>query len=714
MTVLARSMKPIPWRLFRHEAGRAAGPPAWAYVALFAVCQLAGIWMARTFSVTILWPANAVLLAAVLQLHRPQATRVLAAALALNLASNAVRGDPGLFLWGNALFNLIQVLVAAVLARRFCGAALDMRRPRRLLRFALALIPAVALSTALAALLVLAMGKAPVGGMVFRLRYLFEMETLALLIVAPSLLLMARQHRFRADSLARWPEIVILAGLVAAMTAAVFGQSQAPVLFLVFPPLILLAFRLSPPWTATAVVLIAVTGGAATLLGHGPITLTRLASDPVLDAVPVAMRQMGIFHLFLLAVLGTALPITTLSSERRRLVERLKTRTQAAQAARQRAEADRAVKGRFLAMMSHEMRTPLTGVTGYADLLSRNASLDAEGLRQVDAIRNCGEAMLRLVEDLLEVSRGGKELAPRVGDLREIVEEAVAPAREWARVKELDFDLLIAPDAEGRVLIDARRLRQTLHHLAQNAVKFTARGRVGLTVERIGDGLTIVVSDTGCGMDEATRDGVFRLFEQGDATTSRAHEGAGVGLALAKTHIDCLGGTVTVESAPWQGTTLTLSIPAPVVAAIEDEGAQAQHGRPTRVLIVDDHPANRDLLRIMLQAADCETAEASDGEQALAVLKDQTFDLVLMDVRMPVMDGLAATRALRALDAPVRDVPVLAVTAEAMPEDAARCLAAGMDGHLAKPVTQAKLYAAIEAVFETVARRHDNAAGHAA
>ena len=252
-------------------------------------------------------------------------------------------------------------------------------------------------------------------------------------------------------------------------------------------------------------------------------------------------------------------------------------------------------------------------------------------------------------------------------------------------------------------------MRQTLHHLAQNAVKFTAHGRVGLTVRRTEDRLILDVSDTGCGMDEATRAGVFRLFEQADATTSRAHEGAGVGLALAKTHINCLGGTVTVESVLWQGSTITLTVPAPSVATEEEEAMEPLHSRRTRVLIVDDHPANRDLLRIMLQAADCETAEAGDGEQALEALKAQSFDLVLMDVRMPVMDGLAATRALRAMDAPIRDVPVLAVTAEAMPEDAARCLAAGMDGHLAKPVTQAKLYAAIEAVFETVSKRADAA-----
>lgn len=709
MTVSVIETKSIRWRLFRHDAGRVAGPPAWAYVVLFAACQVVGIWMARTFEVTIMWPANAVLLAAVLQLHRPQAVVALASCFAINLASNAVRGDPGVFLWGNALFNLIQVMVAVVLVRRFCGAALDMRRPMRLLRFAIALAPAVAISTALAAMLALAIHKLPLGGLSFRLRYLFEMEVLAMLIVAPSLLLLARQHRFAADSLARWPEVAALASLVVLATVAVFFQSQAPALFVIFPPLILLAFRLSPPWTAGTVVLVAVVGGAATLLGHGPITLTRLAPDAALSGVPDAMRQMTIFHLFLLAVVATALPITTLSTERRRLVERLKARTQAALSARQRAEAAYAVKGRFLAMMSHEMRTPLTGITGYADLLSRRPCMDEEGLRQVDAVRHCGETMLRLVEDLLEVSRGGAEVMPKASDVRQMIEEAVAPSREWAVIKGLKFALTIAPEAEGQVMIDARRLRQSVHHLVNNAVKFTGRGSVTVVVDRIADGLSIVVSDTGCGMDEQTRAGVFGLFEQGDATTSRAHEGAGVGLALAKNHIVCLGGAVVVESAQWGGSTFTLTIPAPVVEAVEGEESVPLHSRRTRILIVDDHPANRDLLRIMLQAADCETAEAADGEQALAALAVQPFDLVLMDVRMPVMDGMAATRAIRALDAPLRDVPVLAVTAEAMPEDAARCIAAGMDGHLAKPVTQAKLYAAIEAVFDAVAERVDAA-----
>ena len=150
-----------------------------------------------------------------------------------------------------------------------------------------------------------------------------------------------------------------------------------------------------------------------------------------------------------------------------------------------------------------------------------------------------------------------------------------------------------------------------------------------------------------------------------------------------------------------------MEIEAPIAAPVETDSGAPLDSRRMRVLIVDDHPANRDLLRIMLQAADCDTAEACDGREAVNAASAEAFDLILMDVRMPVMDGLAATRAIRALADPASRTPILAVTAEAMPEDAARCLSAGMDGHLAKPVTQAKLYAAIDETLSAAASRLD-------
>ena len=694
------------WRFFRHEAGRAAGPPPLAYVVLYVAAQLVGHWSMQTFGATVLWLANAVLLAALLQLHRRPALLVAAACVGINVAANAMRGDPPAFVWINAGLNLIQVAVAAVLARRFCGAALDMRRPKRLLRFVLlAVAPAVALSTLLAGAFAIWAGRLPIGTLGFRLHHLFDMELLAMTIVAPSLLLLARAHRFREDAQAPATEVAALMTLLGVVCLWAFGQTSAPILFMVFPPLILLAFRLSPPWTAVAVMTVGVIGGAATLTGHGPVMLTRLSDDPALSSAPEIMRQLNVFHLFLLAVVGTALPITTLSSERRRLIARLQSRTCAAVEARLRAEQADAAKSRFLALMSHEMRTPLTGVTGYADLLSRRPSLDAEGRRQVEAVRQCGEAMLRLVEDLLEVSRGGDEVVVAPVDVRELMQTATAPAFEWADIRGLDHHLTVAPDAEGAASVDARRLRQIVHHLALNAAKFTRQGSISVTVDRLEDRLRVTVADTGCGMCPETLAGLFRLFEQADASTSRAHEGAGVGLVLAKGHIDRMGGAISVESRQGHGSIFTVEVPAPAAAAPNTADAEDLTERRMRVLIVDDHPVNRDLLRIMMQAADCDVFEAADGREAIDAVGAKPLDLVLMDVRMPGMDGLAATGAIRALDAPARDIPILAVTADAMPEDAARCLAAGMDGHLPKPVTQARLYEAVNAALEQAASR---------
>ncbi|WP_258522564.1 response regulator [Brevundimonas vesicularis] len=696
------------WRLFRHEAGRAAGPSPYTYVALFVLCLSISKWSVYAFGATVLWPANAVLLAAVLQLHRRQAIGVMVACAAINLTSNVLRGDPGPMMFTNVILNMTQVVVAAVLARRFCGAALDMRRPWRLFRFAFfAAAPSVLLSTLLAGGVVILMRWHVPGTLGFRMHHLFDMELLAMMIVTPSLLLLARNHRFRDDAKASLAEATAIMILVGGVTLFVFSQTAAPVLFAIFPPLILLAFRLGPPLTAAAVMMVAVIGGAATLTGHGPIVVTHLTPDPILAALPPVMRQMNVFHLFLLCVVGSVLPITTLSTERRRLTARLRARTAAALDALARAKRADEAKSRFLALMSHEMRTPLTGVTGYADLLSRSPHLDAEGHRQVNAVRQCGESMLRLVEDLLEISRGGDEVVLKPADLRALIQDAVAPAREWAEIRGLTFDLHIAPEAEGWVLTDMRRLRQILHHLTLNASKFTMRGGVTVRVDRRDDRLRIAVSDSGCGMDAATLAGVFRLFEQADASTSRAHEGAGVGLALAKSHAERLNGTIAVDSVQWQGSTFTLEIEAPVVVPVETESGAPLDSRRMKVLIVDDHPANRDLLRIMLQAADCDTAEACDGREAVNAASAEAFDLILMDVRMPVMDGLAATRAIRALADPASQTPILAVTAEAMPEDAARCLSAGMDGHLAKPVTQAKLYAAIDETLSAAASRLD-------
>ena len=214
------------WRFFRHEAGRAAGPPPYAYVALFVLCLAVGQWSMNTFGATVLWPANAVLLAAVLQLHRRPAVAVMAACAAINLIGNIVRGGPVVMMFTNVALNMTQVAVAVLLARRFCGAALDMRRPWRLFRFAVcAAAPAVLLSTLLAGgVAILISWKVP-GTLGFRMHHLFDMEMLAMMIVTPSLLLLARNHRFRDDAQATLPEAAALLALVGGVSLWVFSQS---------------------------------------------------------------------------------------------------------------------------------------------------------------------------------------------------------------------------------------------------------------------------------------------------------------------------------------------------------------------------------------------------------------------------------------------------------------------------------------------------------
>jgi signal transduction histidine kinase/CheY-like chemotaxis protein len=700
------------WRLFRHEGGLASGPPAWAYVVLFSACLLLGIWSARTFGAVVIWPANGVMLAALLQLHRRKAISVLAACLTINLLANVVRGDPMPFLWLNAMLNLGQVCLAGLIARRVGGAALDLRQPRRLANFALlAVTPAVLLSALLIVTVAASLRTYSPTLYLFTLVRYSAMEILGLLMVTPVLLLIAKSHRFRDSAPASHRETLGLMVLLMVVTAGVFFQPLAATLFLIFPPLLLIAFRASPVWVARAVILVAVIGGVSSATGQGPIALTRMVDIPGLEAVPLVIHRLNVFYLFLLAVVVTALPVSTVMSARRRLVARLQARTCAAQVARRRAEEADAVKTRFLALMSHEMRTPLNSVTGYAEVLARRPAMEPEARLQLDHIQRSGECLLMLVEDVLEVSRGDETLDLQPLVLATLLKAAVETGRPAAAEKGVDLTLEIRPAAAGSVTGDRRRLRQALNHLIGNAVKFTDQGTIRVVADRIDGDLVITVADTGCGLDTTQADALFEVFVQGDDSISRRHGGAGIGLALVKRHADIMGGAISVASRPGEGAIFTLRLPLPAAAGRAIDGIEAT-GRPDdragpdgtdtrverspRVLVVDDHPSNREVARLMLTAAGCEVVEAADGDEAVDMARAGLFDLILMDVRMPRVDGLAATRQIRSLPGAVAHTPILAVTADAMPADAARCLAAGMNAHLAKPISHQALYAAMD------------------
>lgn len=689
------------WRLFRHEAGRIAGPPAWLYVLLFAASQLIGHWSVATFDAVAVWLSNGVLVAALLQLHRRPAVAVLTACFTINLFSNVIRGDVGMLLWLNAMMNLGEAMLCAVLARRVCGAALDMRRPKRLLAFAgLAAAPAVAVIAAIGfGLVILARGTGFSTAVGFSIYSFYIVELLGLLLVTPILLLVARAHRFEGMTRARAPEAIGLLLLMLVVTTFTFWQSDAPIAFLTFPPMLLISLRLSPTKTAMALILLTGITGVATLTGHGPVHLTQLAEIPGLEAVSPMLRRLDIYNLYLLVMVATVLPISTVMTERRRLETCLRARTLAAQDARRKAEDAAAARSRFLAMMSHEMRTPLNGVAGFADVLAGRPGLDAEAVRQARQIRESSDGLLMLVEDILDFARGDDALTNEPLDLAMVARETVTASLAAAQARGLDLHIDDRLPAQARFTADRRALRQALHPLVANAVKFTDKGEVVVRLDRAGDGVCIRVSDTGCGIDPSVLPDLFEAFAQGDASIRRNHSGMGLGLALAARHVRRMGGRIDVDSRVGEGSTFILHLPfaraADGVAAsrpTEDDVAACEDGgRAPCVLVVDDHPVNREVARIMLEAFGCDVVEVCDGQQALDAVANQPFDLVLMDVRMPNMDGLEATRLIRAMPNTGPGLSIVAMTADAMPEDVNRCLAAGMNAHMAKPINQAGL-----------------------
>jgi len=693
------------WRLFRHEAGRVAGPPAWAYVLLFAASQLIGHWSVATFGAVAVWLSNGILAAALLQLHRRPAAAVLVACFTINLFSNVIRGDLGMLLWLNALLNLGQAILCAILARRVGGAALDMRRPKRLLAFAgLAALPAVAVTTVVGfglVMLVRQIGLTPAA--VFNIYSFFSVELLGLLLVTPILLLVARAHRFRGMTRARAPEAIGLFVLMLVVTTVTFWQNDLSIAYLTFPPMILIGLRLSPTKTAGALIVLAGITGVATLTGHGPVHLTRLVDVPGLEAVPPMLRRLGIYNLYLLIMVATVLPISTVMTERRRLEDCLRARTLAAQEARRRAEDAAAARSRFLAMMSHEMRTPLNGVAGFADVLAARPGMDAEAVRQARQIRKSSDGLLMLVEDILDFARGDDTLSNEPLDLAAVVRETIKPSLAAAEARSLSLSVDDRLPPSSRFTADRQALRQALHPLVANAVKFTERGEVVVRLDRATDGVCIRVSDTGPGVDPDFLPTLFDAFAQADASIGRNHSGMGLGLALAARHIRRMAGRIDVDSRLGEGSTFILHLPferaadfVEEIRVVDDIATPTKApARPPCVLVVDDHPVNREVARILLEAFGCEVVEVCDGQEALDAVQDRSFDLVLMDVRMPRMDGLEATRRIRALPGKGESLSIVAMTADAMPEDVSRCLAAGMNAHMAKPINQAGLLAMV-------------------
>ncbi|QUD89034.1 hybrid sensor histidine kinase/response regulator [Phenylobacterium montanum] len=365
--------------------------------------------------------------------------------------------------------------------------------------------------------------------------------------------------------------------------------------------------------------------------------------------------------------------------------------------AKERAEAASAVKAEFLANMSHEIRTPLTGVIGFSDLLDAEKGLSERQRRYAQRISTAGRTLLSVVNDILDFSKleaGQIELDAHTFDPAGFIQETLDLVAELAALKKLSLSFDIAdPGLPAFVDADSARLRQVLLNLLTNAIKFTAEGGVVVRaayLDKDGGVLRIAVADTGAGIPDAARSRLFQRFSQGDASINRRHGGTGLGLAICRSLVGLMGGEIGVESEEGVGSTFWFTIKAPIAdraaAGLSLADAAATPARSAHILVVDDAEPNREVIRTMLQAFGHRCVEASGGAEAVQAAMRSSFDLILMDMQMPGMDGLAATRAIRASSPLNARTPIIALTANVLAAQVATCLDAGMDDHLAKPI----------------------------
>ncbi|MDM4765618.1 ATP-binding protein [Pelomonas sp. SE-A7] len=412
---------------------------------------------------------------------------------------------------------------------------------------------------------------------------------------------------------------------------------------------------------------------------------------------------------------GLLLVLTTLGFEARRSHARhselLRLRFESARTAEQRqqqlesAEQSSTSKSRFVAMLSHEIRTPLNGILGMTQLLSRG-ELQPQQREQVEIVRRSGRHLLALVNDILDLARieSGK-LAVDAGpvDVAEIANDVCALLGHSAREKGLRFELQIAPGLPAQVLGDASRIKQVLHNLIGNAIKFTERGHVSVRLNsmldmRAGNQIRFAVQDSGEGIPADQMERIFAPFEQA-AAGLRRHEGAGLGLTISRELARAMGGDLCCSSAPGQGSRFEFTLPLRSVASAAEEAANSDADAAPqlrgRVLVVDDSAVNLLVASAMLESAGLQVEQAESGLQALNKLQHQALDLVLMDCQMQGLDGLETTRRWRQLEAEMGRprLPVIALTASAVNGDRDRCLAAGMDDYLLKPFEQEALTA---------------------
>ena len=365
-------------------------------------------------------------------------------------------------------------------------------------------------------------------------------------------------------------------------------------------------------------------------------------------------------------------------------------------------------KSAFLANMSHELRTPLNGIVAASDILTRKCDR-GDQLELLEIIRSSGETLTALLADLLDTAKieaGELKINKEVFDLRQLAEFNHEKFKLQNTKADVSYELSIEESVGRFYYGDPLRLRQVVGNFLSNSAKFTSAGKIVLSVGKSESGLIrFSVSDTGIGFPPEFKDRLFSRFQQADETITRKFGGTGLGLSICRDLVEIMDGKLDCESQPGSGSTFWFELPLESVSAPEDAAPIAatieSPERPLRVLIADDHPTNRKVAELMLSGI-AEVVSVADGQEAVDAVSASLFDVILMDMQMPVMDGLTAVERIRTGTSPCRDVPIVMMTANAMQEHVEASRTAGADVHLAKPITAETLFAAMSEAMERV------------
>ncbi len=641
-----------------------------------------------------IWFANAVVLACLLRSRFVHWPWLIATAWAASMTADIVSGNGPRTAAMLSACNMLEYTSCALVLRRLVGPGIDIGRPRDLMIFVIAAAAACALPALLAAGIVVRRSGADVLSTAFGWGLA---DAMGLLVLTPALLALTSDRRpddapdFRREG---WTLV-----LIAMAASLVFLQSDLPMLFAAPPFLLLAAWRLGVSGAVIGLVIVGAIASLATMAGIGPMLMIEDRSSRLL-----------VLQTFLAVSFFTSLPIASLRAAEARLIRSLRAAEEAAQAAAR-------AKAEFLANMSHEIRTPLTAVLGFSSLLASRGDLPADAAGHADRIQSGGRALLATVNDILDFSKleaGQADIRPEPCDIRRLIAEAVALLEGQAVAKRLTLEVEIDAATPPWVMLDGGRVRQILLNLVGNAVKFTEHGGVTARLTWREGRASLSVTDTGPGLTEEACSLLFRKFSQVDASSTRRHGGTGLGLAICKGLAEAMGGDISVESRPGEGSTFRVDLPCPVAltpelvtAAVidEDQGALMAD---VRVLAVDDNPANRELISRMLGLLGASCTVAAGGEAGIEAARTAVFDVILMDLRMPGVDGRQAAEAIRTGGGPNDCTPILAFTADAADLTAGR----PFDGVLDKPLTMAGLVGALQAALcdDLATREADHAA----